>query len=198
MSRGRAARTTGIAFLAAATVATVFTAGVLIGWSVIGDRMQAVPDTACERGDVAATAAAAGQLAVLLARRVEGPHATRETVREWGAAPEVEEEFGRWAEQENPVYRHGLFGATAVRVQRRDGDRVAVSVDGFWLRSADAANGAGEFVGALWTYWVVWREGRWVPSSPPEAVTVPGAHTHRALPFIRTQAGFSEVPYVRC
>ncbi|MFI9811462.1 hypothetical protein [Saccharothrix variisporea] len=144
------------------------------------------------------TAAAAGQLAVLLARRVEGASTTREAVREWGAASEVEAEFGRWAEQENPVYRHGLFGATAVRVQRRDGDRVAVSVDGFWLRSADAANGAGEFVGALWTYWVVWREGRWVPSSPPEAVTVPGVHTHKALPFIRAQAGFSEVPYVRC
>ncbi|XVV02721.1 hypothetical protein ACQPW3_36020 [Actinosynnema sp. CA-248983] len=163
------------------------------------DAPQAVtPDVACERGDEAAAAAAAGQLAVLLSRRVEGSGATREAVRGWGAAPVVEEEFGRWAEQENPAYRHGLFGATAVRVARRDGDRVAVSVDGFWLRSADAANGAGEFVGALWTYWVVWREGRWVPSSPPEAVTVPGAHTHKALPFIRAQAGFSGVPYVRC
>ncbi|MEU7524717.1 hypothetical protein AB0A74_03195 [Saccharothrix sp. NPDC042600] len=135
---------------------------------------------------------------MLVQRRVAGVGSVREAARELGAAPEVAEEFGRWAEQEDPSYRHALFGAIAVKVQRWDGDRVAVAVDGFWLRSAGSATGAGEFVNALWTYWLVWRDGRWVPSSPPEAVTLPGGHTHRALPFIRAQAGFTGVPYVRC
>lgn len=183
---------------AGAAIGVALAGCVLIGRSMVDVPQPVTADVECARGDDAVAATAAAHLAVLVPRRVAGARAARDAARELGAAPEVVEEFGRWAGQENPVYRHGLFGATAVKVQRRDGDRVAVAVDGFWLRSADAANGAGEFSGALWTYWLVWRDRRWVPSSPPEAVTVPGAHTHKALPFIRAQAGFSGVPHVRC
>ncbi|WP_433264894.1 hypothetical protein ACQPZF_36400 [Actinosynnema sp. CS-041913] len=179
-------------------IAAVFASGVVVGRQAPTDRPVEGPDLACERGDEALAAAAAAQLAVLVPQRVAGRQAARDAARALGAALEVAERFGQWAEQENPVYRHALFGATAVKVGERDGDRAQVTVDGYWLRSADAANGAGEFANALWTYWLVWRDGRWVPSSPPEATTLPGDHTGKAAAFIRIKDGFAGVPHVRC
>ncbi|CCH29301.1 hypothetical protein ABZ816_35615 [Actinosynnema sp. NPDC047251] len=179
----------------------VFAGGVLFGRTTAGDAVsdaRAARDVECERGDEALAATAAAQLAALVSRRVEGGQAVREAARRLGTGPEVAEEFAGWAEQENPVYRHALFGAAAVKVEARDGDRARVSVDGYWLRSADTAVGAGEVVSAMWTYWVVWRDGRWVPSSPPEAATLPAAAVHKASAFLRISSGYSAVPHVRC
>jgi hypothetical protein len=157
-----------------------------------------IPDEACARGDDALAASAAGQLAELVPVRVKGEQAAQETARKLGAAPEVAEKFGAWAAQEPATYRHAIFGASAVKITKREGDRATVSVDGFWLRSPEAANAGGEFMNALWSYTVVWSEGRWVPAAAPEATTLPGSTTNRALAFIRSQDGYSGVPYVRC
>ncbi|GAA3848876.1 hypothetical protein GCM10022243_13640 [Saccharothrix violaceirubra] len=158
--------------------------GVLIG--------QMWPDAEpCEREE----AVAAAHLSVLLARRVDGAHAVRDAVRELGAEDGVVEEFGRWAERE--TFRHALFGPVAVRVARRDGERVLVEVAGVWLRSADSAAGPGEVADALWSYWLVRRDGRWRPSSVPEVVTS-GSVLHPASAFLRARDGFREVPRVAC
>lgn len=168
------------------------------------DKSAVTPSTApsdtesCERGDDALAAAAAGQLAELVAARVKGEQATQEVARTLGATPEVVATFGTWANQETSGFTHAFFGPTAFKIGKKDGDRVTVSVDGFWLRSPDAANAGGEFLNALWIYTLVWREGRWVPAAVPEATTLPGATTNRALPFIRIKDGYSGVPYVRC
>ncbi|WP_433270702.1 hypothetical protein ACQPZF_10555 [Actinosynnema sp. CS-041913] len=188
-------------FAVSGAAVAVFAGGVLIGRTSSVDTVSDVRparDVGCERGEQALAATAAAQLAVLVSRRVDGGQAAREAARGLGAAPEVADGFAGWAEQENPLYRHALFGATAVKVEARDGDRARVSVDGYWLRSADTAVGAGEVVNAMWTFWVVWRDGRWVPSSPPEATTLPGTAVHKASAFLRISSGFSAVPYVRC
>ncbi|MEU4806408.1 hypothetical protein [Actinosynnema sp. NPDC023587] len=184
----------------AGAAASLFTGGVLIG-RVNADQApvtQTSHDMECERGDDALAATAAAHLAVLVSQRVAGSQAVRDASGRLGARPEVAEEFGRWAEQENPAYRHGLFGATAVKVDTREGDRARVAVDGYWLRSGSTAVGAGEVTSALWTYWLVWRDGRWTPSSPPEATTLPEGAVHKSLAFLRISSGFVGVPYVRC
>jgi hypothetical protein len=185
---------------AAKALVSFFTAAALFGGGVVLGRSAVTPasDDACERSDPALAATAATQLSTLVSRRTSGNRAVERAVRNLGAEPPVVDDFRRWAEQEIPAYRHSFFGATAVRIDRREGDQAVVFVDGYWMRSAGAANGTGDFTSALWTYRLRWSDNRWVPEAPPEATTLPGTSTNKSIAYIRAQAGFTEVPHVRC